>query len=221
MLLLLLAAVGGPVPPSVSLPAEVTAQPGRLVKLTATTDGSLVRWALASDDADLIPFPDGKTALFCAPRPGRYLVFAWTAAGDVPSEAARCVVVVGEPPGPPTPPKPPDPADPLAAEFRELLAADPSADKLGHLAQLAALYREAAAFADRPDVRTAGDLAARIRTAAATLLPADALVTVRKRIAEEVTKHLPVEGDAPLDPPTRRKAALLFTRIATALEAVR
>jgi hypothetical protein len=134
-------------------------------------------------------------------------VFAWTAAGDVPSEAARCVVVVGEPPGPP-PPKPPDPpADPLAAEFRNLLAADPSADRLAHLAQL--------------DVRTAGDLAGRIRAASGTLLPADALVAVRKRIAEEIAKHLPVETDAPLDPSTRRKAALLFARIATSLEAAK
>ena len=83
--------------PTIALPAEVNASPGRLVKLTATTEGKLVRWVLASDDADLVPFPDGKTALFCSPKPGRYVVFAWTAAGDVPSEAAKCVVVVGEP----------------------------------------------------------------------------------------------------------------------------
>lgn len=219
------AASGGLAPPdpTISLPAEVKAPAGRLVKLAATTDGKFVRWLLMSEEADLVPFPDGKTALFCAPKPGRYTVLAWTAAGDVPSEAARCVVVVGDAPGPPPqPPQPPQPpVDPLVAEFRKLLADDATPDKPAHLAQLTALYREAVKFADHPDVKTAGELAARIRTAAATLLPADALVAVRKRIAEEITKELPVDGDAPLDPATRRKAALLFARIATSLENAR
>jgi hypothetical protein len=52
----------------------VDAAPGRLVKLAAESNGKTVRWALASDDADLIPFPDGKTALFCSAKPGRFLV---------------------------------------------------------------------------------------------------------------------------------------------------
>lgn len=202
-----------PPAPAVTLPAGVKAQPGRLVKLTATTDAKQVRWLLASDDADLIPFPDGKTALFCAAKPGRYLVFAWTAAGDVPSEAARCVVNVGDPP--------PQPADTLATEFRKLLAADATPDKPAHLAQLVALYREAAAFADSADVKTAGELAARIRAAAGTLLPADSLVAVRKRIADEIAKELPIDGETPLDTPARRKAAALFARIATSLEAAK
>ena len=74
--LILTAALG---PPTITLPPEVTAQPGRLVRLTATTDGKLVRWQLASNEADLVPFPDGKTALFCSPKPGRFTVFAWSA----------------------------------------------------------------------------------------------------------------------------------------------
>jgi hypothetical protein len=123
------------------------------------------------------------------------------------------VVVVGDAP----PPKQP-PADPLAAEFRRLLADDPTPDQPAHLAQLAAVYREAVKYADHPDVRTAAELAGRIRTAAASLLPADALVPVRKRIAEEIARHLPVDGDHPLDAATRKMAANLFDRIATALE---
>ena len=57
----------------------------------------------------------------------------------------------------------------------------------------------------------------RIRAAAGSLIPADSLVAIRKRIAEEIAKELPVEGDAPLDAATRRKAAALFLRLATAL----
>lgn len=212
MLSLVLAMAAGP--PAIALPPEIQAQPGRIVKLTATTEGKLVRWQLAADDADLVPFPDGKTALFCSPKPGRFTVFAWTATGDVPSEAAKCVISVGEP----LPIPPPKPVDALAAEFRKLLAVDPTPDKQSHLVQLAALYREAVSYADRTEVKTAGDLASRIRTAAGTLIPAEALVGIRKRIAEEIAKELPVESDSPLDSGSRRKAAVLFARIATALE---
>jgi hypothetical protein len=197
--------------PTVKLPAEVAAQPGRIVTLKASTEGKLVRWALASDDADLIPFPDGKTALFSSPKPGRYLVLAWTAAGDVPSEAARCVVVVATAP----------PTDAFVADLQKLFADDKTSDKLAHLAQLAALYREAVAFADNADVRTAAELAARIRAAAGSLVPADALVPLRKRLAEEIGKSLPLDGEQTLDPTTRKKAAELFDRIAAALEAVK
>lgn len=208
--LLALAAGQPPAVPVVRLPPEVRAAPGRIVTLKADTAGSQVRWLLASDDADLVPFPDGKVALFCGPKPGRYRVFAWTAAGDVPGEAARCVVVVGE--------VPPGPADPFAADLRRLFAEDRTPDKAAHLAQLAAVYREAVAVAERAEVRTAGELAARIRKAAASLLPVDALTGVRKRIADEVAKHLPPDGEQPLDATTRRTAAELFDRIATSLE---
>jgi hypothetical protein len=211
LLPLLLAALPA-APPTVTLPAEVLARPGRIAALKAETDGQAVRWVLAAGDADLVPLPaDGKTALFCAPTAGRYVVFAWTAAGDVPSEAARCVVVVGDTPIPP-------PTDPFTADVRRLLAADPTPDKAAHVAQLAAVYREAVKYAAHADVATAGDLAARIRAAANSLLPTDALTAVRKRIAEEIAKTLPDDGEMPLDGDTRKKAAALFGRIATSLE---
>lgn len=209
MLALVFAAAVGP--PTISLPPEISAPPGRIVKLAATTDGKLVRWLLANEDADLVPFPDGKTALFCSPKAGRFTVFAWTAAGDEPSEAAKCVITVGDEP-------PPKPVDALAAEFRNLLAADGGAAKLANLVQLAALYREAVKYADHSEVKTAGELATRIRAAAASLIPAGALTGVRKRIAEEIAKELPVDTDAALDAATRRKAAALFARIAASLE---
>jgi hypothetical protein len=204
-------------PPVISLPPQVEAQAGRIVKLAAATDGKLVRWQLATDDADLIPFPDGKTALFCSPKAGRFVVFAWTAAGDEPSEAAKCVITVTDL----APVPPPKPVETLAAEFKKLLAGDSNLEKLAHLIQLAALYREAVKYADSSEVKTAGDLANRIRAAAGSLIPNDSLVALRKRIAEEIAKELPVETDSPLDAATRRKAAALFLRIAAALEAAK
>jgi hypothetical protein len=197
--------------PSIKLPAEANGQPGRIVRLTAETAAKHVRWYLVSEDADLVPFPEGKVALFSAPKAGRYTVLAWTAAGDVPSDAAKCVVVVGDP-------VVPGPADPFARDLRKQFVEDGSTEKSRHVAQLAALYREAIAYAEKAEVATAGDLAARIRAAAATLLPAEAIVGLRKRIAEEIAKELPLDGDKPLDAATRTKAAKLFERIAARLE---
>jgi hypothetical protein len=52
-------------------------------------------------------------------------------------------------------------------------------------------------------------------------LPADAQVPLRKRVAEEIARHLPADGDRELTPATRKTAAELFDRVATAQEAVR
>ncbi len=203
----------GQVPaPSVKLPAEVAGQPGRIVQLKAEATGPHVRWFLVSEDADLVPFPDGKVALFSSPKAGKYTVLAWTAAGDVPSDAAKCVIVVAGSPAPPPIPSP------FARDLQKLYADDATADKAKPLAQLVALYREAVAFAEKADVATTGDLAAHIRAAGGTLLAADALVGVRKRIAEEIAKELSTDADKPLDAATRTKAAKLFEQIATHLE---
>ena len=216
LLLIVAAPLADPTPittvPAITLPTEIHARPGRICTIAADTTGKAVRWVLAADDADLVPVPtDGKSALFCSPKPGRYVLFAWTATGDVPSEAARCVVIVGEPPTP-------APTDPLTTELRALYTTDATPEKSAHLAQLAAVYREAVRYAENADVRTVGELATRIRTAASSLVPAQSLTGIRKRIAEEITRQLPDDGDRPLDAATRKLAATLFTRIATSLE---
>jgi hypothetical protein len=200
--------------PNVKLPTELRASPGRIVQLKAETSEKNVRWYLVTEDADLVPFPEGKIALFSAPKAGRYTVLAWTAAGDVPSDAAKCIIIVGDAIAPPV-------ADPWLRDFQKLFHEDSSSDKASHLAQLAALYREAIQFTDKTDIATVGDLAARIRTAAGALVPADSLVAVRKRIAEMIAKELPGDGDQPLDSATRTKAAKLFGRLATLLEDIK
>ncbi|MGL4423950.1 MAG: hypothetical protein ACRCZF_25070, partial [Gemmataceae bacterium] len=77
LLLVAVLLTADPAPP-ITLPALPSTRPGRLLKLSAQTQppGKPVRWTLASDDADLVPFPDGSAAVFSAPKPGRYLVLA-------------------------------------------------------------------------------------------------------------------------------------------------
>lgn len=204
--LLLLAAVE-PAPPPIRLPAEVAARPGRLVRLEADTPAPHVRW-LVVGDADLVPLPGTKSAVLVGPAPGQLLVFAWTAAGDVPSEAARCVVRVGDPAPPP---------DALAADLRAAFAADPSPQKAAHARQLTSAYRQAAAAAG--SARTAGEVYAALRHAVS--LPADALVGVRRRLGEEANKALAFDPDAALDAKSRAACVQFFTRLAGLLEGLK
>jgi hypothetical protein len=215
---LALAAAAAAAPPAVKLPAEATAAPGRIIRLAADTPGKAVCWAIASDDADLIPFPGGKVALFSSPKPGRYLVLAWTAAADEPGEAARCVVVVGDPPpGPPPTPPPGPPADPLRRRLADAYAADPDPGKGEARKDLAELYRQAAAVAADPAVRTAGELNARVRKAAESLA-AGKLPGVKRIAGEELARALPADAGEDLTPTHRKAAADLFGRLAAALD---
>jgi len=197
-------------PSGVLLPAEVNAAPGRLVQLKAETNGTLVKWALASNDADLVPFPDGKLAVFAAAKPGRYLVLAWTASGNEPSDAARCVVVVGDA----------KPVDAFATEMQKLFDADVSPDKPQRVRQLAEVYRSAKGFAEKPEVRTVGQLAERLK-ATASALPPDVLMPLRTRIAEEIARTLPADAAKVLDAKERRTAVQLFDHIANTLEGLK
>lgn len=103
--------------PEISLPKEVIGQPGQFIMIPATTSGSDVKWY--SCDSGLALFPsqllrDNKTAIAIASKPGRYRLLAWTAKGDLASEAAVCILVIGDvPPVPPIPPGPNPPVPPV------------------------------------------------------------------------------------------------------------
>lgn len=106
----------------ISLPPVVKAQPGRLVKIQAATRATVVRWHCCSANCDLLGVD--RFAVFVCPVAGKYEVIAWVSIDGIPSEAARCVVMV-EGPGPippdpgPDPPIPPTP--PVPVELRVLV----------------------------------------------------------------------------------------------------
>jgi hypothetical protein len=209
-------------PPPLRLPAEVRGRPGRLVTVEADTPAAHVRWhaCRGADIPDLWPSPDGKTLLFCTPTPGRYELIAWAAAGDVPTDAVGCSVFI-ETPEPPVPP-PPEPADPFRAALRAAWDAETAPDRAAHRDRLASLYRVAGQDTVRqPQLHTAGELFAALRQAAASLVPADALPTVRAAIAAELRATLPTAPDAPLDAATRDRCAEAFARVSQALDSLR
>jgi hypothetical protein len=215
LILSLVTVIAGADPsPPPTIPTELTVRPGRIASIQATTSGATVRWLVIGDHYDLRPLPpDGKETLFVAPNPGRYLLFAWTSDVNGPTEAARCVITVAEPPPPPQP-------DALIRELAELDAQDRTPDKARHRRQLAAVYREAVRFTERGELTTTGELARRLRSAVQALLPDGTLEPVRQRIAQEIRKTLPDAAEQPLTPAVRQAAVQLFTRIATALESI-
>lgn len=220
--LLFAAAIAAAAPPEVKLPAEAKGQPGAFVVVRAETAGKAVRWYAPDPGLSLFPsdlLADRKVAIVVGSKPGRYRLVAWTAAGDEPSEPAICVIQIGDPPPPgPTPPVPPD--DPLAVDLARLYAADTTPDKAKHLGSLVELYRQAGTLTADTGLKTLGDLLAILRSASASLLPPEALLPLRKRIAEHCSADLGTDAGAELTTAMRQKAATCFGHTRTALEGI-
>ena len=217
VLLLVTACPASAAEPAVTLPAELKVRPGRLLQIRAETAGKVVKWFCPdSDNADLLPYPgQEKTAIFCSPVPGKYRVFAFTAAGDVPSDPAVCCDTVGDPP-PPAPPNPP--TDPLTQTLQAAYAQEPAASRSGHRDLLQALYRQAARdTVNQPGLKTLGDLHATLLAARQSLLPEGALGKVREAIAAFLDGQLPRDPAAPLTPDLRGLLTRTFTHVADSL----
>jgi hypothetical protein len=207
-------------PAVLKVPAEVKAAPATIAEVRAETAGKLVKWVVLTPGLSVRPIDDGRVLLVSGPA-GRYELLAYTALGDVPSDPARCVVVIGDAPGPgPGPnPKPPEPPpDSLRVKLKAAFDADPapSESKREHAKDLAALYCAAAKLAEDASVPTSGELLRRVRDAAGTLIGSDALREVRRVAGNELSALLPT--DAPLSPQHRTSAAALFRKLATILE---
>jgi type IV secretory pathway VirB10-like protein len=159
----------------------------------------------------LYPTDGGRVLLLSGPV-GRYELLAYTAAGDVPSDPARVVIVI-EGAAPPVPPPPPDA---LRARLADAMARDRGAKP--DVMQLAAVYREASKVAADPDVPHSKELLTRLRKVKESLLGPGVLPGVRAVAAEELLAALGMSSEEPLTDQQRARAAALFTRLATHLE---
>jgi hypothetical protein len=199
-------------PPEANKWNELHAIPGRLLVLSAQTAS---KWILVDEEGgDLRDFDGGKSCAFVAPAAGRFRIIVISPDGT----SSRVVVVVGDVPAPPNPKPPAPPVDPLKAKLKVAYDADsmPVAAKVESARDLAALYRQAAQLVVKPDVATAGELLARVKTAASSLVGADALKGVRTVVAGELSMLFPADG--PLTEQQRQKAAELFTKLAGILD---
>lgn len=219
--------------PTISLPANVQAQPGTFVIVEAQNFmGDDIAWMVLDQGLSMIPtslLARRDVAVVMGMTPGNYRLIAIAATVGPDGRAslspiAVCVVTIGNiPPGPgpgPIPPGPtPGPTDPFAAPLSAAFAVDATANKAGAVRQLAAVYRTLASTAvPDPSLATMADLW-RVETQAGTAaVPKGQLTTVRTALAGELSAQLGVNGSQPLDAATRSKVAAQFNRMASLLE---
>ena len=200
--------------PIVELPKELSIRSGRLLKIEAKSAGKTVKWVNTSDDADLIVSESGRWAIFSSTVAGTYKIFAWTAAGDMPSEAAICTIIVG---GGIPPPPTPDPASPLKSSLQAIYGADGDPKKAEYKTTLIALYAELSKAAIDDSLISVGDFYSLAKKSANSVLPADALPAMREKISNEFGKVFPDDPTAKLTPEIRSVLASTFTAMSRLL----
>lgn len=126
----------------------------------------------------------------------------------------------GPGPGPPPDPPRPTPPDTFTRTLQTAYDADTGSEKQRHARTLGAVWRQAIKDCDDARWTTAGQLLAIVREASAAVVPADALVALRKLVATELLTVMPRDPDAELTPELRVQAKALFGRVATALEVI-
>lgn len=136
---------------TITLPGEVSGSVSAFISVNAQTDGDTVKWLALDPGLNVFPaelLRSTKSTVVSASKAGRYRLICWTAKGDVPSDAAHTVIIVGTPgpdPGPDPDPDPPDPPDPptpdgLAAKVKQWHSAVNSPRKTTETKALAELY---------------------------------------------------------------------------------
>lgn len=134
-------------------------------------------------------------------------------------EASAVVEVEGKPEPPPDPVPPPP--EPFVKRLQDAYSLDGGAGKAASLAKLADLYA-AAARADVTFAKTAGELSAWLKKAAANLgLTAGELPRLRKAIEAELSEVLPASADARLTQDHHAAAVRIFGLLAKSLGAIK
>jgi hypothetical protein len=202
------------------LPPKIEGHPGEFLKIPAETAGAVVRWRVLDPGLNLFPMEllrDTKTAVAVAIQPGKFRVLAWTSIKDVPTEAAECLVIVGNGPGPAPPPEPPaPPIDDFTRQLQAALAKEPQ-DR-PQIAYLSKLCRTVASSAREPanaDAKAIRDIfATHIRERIAPSLP-----QVRGIIVRYLDAKLPTTP-VPLTDELRTTIAQTFEYVAASLERI-
>jgi hypothetical protein len=208
--------------PALQLPKKVTGKPGAFIEIKAQTLNKVVKWYALDEGLNVFPVEllrDTKTLVVVAPQEGSYRIIAWTAEGDVPSDAATCLVVVGDSPDPP-PPAPPDPAaDNLTKALRQAYLNDKDPQKAQHLAALKRLYKDLAPPHIRDNsVQTLGDLFDALQQERKKVLADGDLLTLRTACGDYLNQELRGKPSDLLD---RKKAQQVFATLSKSLQGVR
>lgn len=213
--------------PTLKLPAQVMAEPGKLFRISAETNCKRIRWKTTGIEQvpqDWLANPTKDIVGYAAP--GTYRVECEGTLNDEWASAS-CLLIIGQqPPGPvpPAPPAPPGPASPLVQELQALYAADADAQKAAFKSKLVSLWSgvSGAALSD-PELTTVGAVTSKMADCATKypymLVPAD-LNAIRLRLAKEITARVGPPA-TPLDDAKRKAASALFAEFVSALQLVK
>lgn len=211
---------------SVTLPAKVQVEPGRLASVVVEWEGDDINW-LASPELDVFREYDANPKVVrlrvFSTREGTHKIVAVTCKDKKLSPWATCDVVVGKPePGPGPGPGPTPVPDALVADLQKAFDSEkePAELKVQYKAALAGVYK-AAAKLDLKQVTTASQLFSVLKASSSAVLSEDNISQTRTRISLLLKEVLPKAPDAALTDEHRTKAKALFERLVAALEKVK
>lgn len=108
------APIPAPIPqgPVITLPQIVAGDVGAFIQVVADTNGKEVKWISLTPGLNIIPqdkLIDHHCTIVCSPQPGQYILLAYTALGDMPSDPASVSINIQAPIPPPNPDPQPTP----------------------------------------------------------------------------------------------------------------
>jgi hypothetical protein len=222
--------------PKLTFPARLQGLPGSFIVVKPIQiDGKSVKYFTPSPGLNLFPadlLSDKTATVATANLPGKYLVYGYTALGDIPSDPASIEIIIGDPGPTPFPPKPPapnppdpdptpSPTDPLSEALEAIWGALDEPNKVQSKAKLAQVYRESAKVCKDPAFLTVGQAFSRSKEIGRATLPDSSLSSLRSRISEELRSVVPIDPSVILSAELRAKIASQLDRMANLVESLR
>lgn len=170
----------------VTLPTDAKVAQGRLLKLSAISESKVIKWINVDDNADLIVSDSGKWAIFSSTVAGKYKVFCWTSVNNIPSEAAVCVITVGDL-------KPTPINSELLNSLKLVFEKIDAPDKKTSLESLKKAYQSVLTMLDNDQIKTTADFLLQARAAAKKHITADSLLPLREVIANDLDMCVPTD----------------------------
>jgi hypothetical protein len=219
--------------PKVTFPPKFQTQPGSfLVVKPSSLDGKSVKYFSSSPGLNLFPsdlLTDKTATVVVATLPGKYILYGFTALGDIPSDPATIEIIVGDPgpapqppvPNPPNPDPTPAPSDPLSGALDAIWGALEEPGKLQSKSKLADIYRQSAKVYRDTAFLTVGQAFIRSKEISKAGLPDSALSSLRARISEELRTVVPIDPSIVLTAELRTKIASQLDRMANLVDSLR
>lgn len=197
----------------VSLPPEIKSPVGSFVVITATFDGSDIKYIPLTEGLQILPpelLKDNKSFVAVANKAGTYKLMAMSCKDNKLSNPAYTTIKVGLEPDKPNP----EP-DQLKSIFQSVYGADQSPNKETAKNLLLKGFTDLEGALD--ECKTVGDLNAKFKALVSNKLPANELPALREIIKDNLKASFGLNPDVPLD---QKNAAKTIGDILAALKSL-